>query len=150
MIVFPDGELSYTVPVKRDGYFLYVHDQHDFGYGNIAHIDMGRVCMSNSGDIRPIPRDEAITRILDALNAAWSKDVHTLRNLLDSNSVVRIIYYGWQLDMVHPFPPWTADVKVGPKTIEFLERVIKYWAPIDNRIADKAKEVLARYLTEQL
>jgi len=148
MPVQPDGIfVEYYEYPKIRAYWSWIHPLRS-NDGTDAEVFRGYF-YHKYGHPAEAPPDAVIEAYLNLLLWAYSKNWERLKGVLEAHKFLRMYRDGWVLDMYAGGPNYVLTSE-GPKTIEFLQRVIEHWAPIDERIAEKAKEVLALYVAQRL
>ena len=149
-IIHPDGRLvkEWWPEADEKGYNIWAHNPANILEGfplDSAFYDLE----ADYDGARNVPPDRVVATALDVLEAGLKKDMPKLRRYVAFREMEALFRQGYVVDMV-----WARGTYVipslGPKTVEFLRRVIEHWAPIDRRIAEKAKEVLALYVAQRL
>jgi len=151
-IIHPDGRLvvRFWPEARERGYDFWMHPQKSMRLGIPLDGALSKLNLEYAG-YNNVPPEEAITTVLEILELAMKREFNTMvmRGYLRVDVASMSIKGGYILDMI-----WAEDSCVlpweGPKTTEFLKRVIEYWEPIDSSIVDKAKDLLSLYIAERI
>jgi len=149
-IIHPDGRLvkEWWSEARERGYCIWAYNPANVlrGFtidGAIHGLE------AEYGGVENVPQDKAIVTILDVLDAGLRKDSSKLFRYVEFREARDLLMNGYVVDMVLCENIYVMPT-LGPKTVEFLQRVIEYWEPIDERIAEKARGVLALYVSQRL